>query len=128
MRIAAQVLEMSIIAYVVLLLSAIYSFGLTDAWPLYAILTCIAVWELYAAYVTLRRGYEPDFGLLKGVRHTRPTGIYALYVGVSVLSVECLILIGVAIRPLPIVELAEIAVLFAAILYLIFSLPSRRER
>jgi membrane protease YdiL (CAAX protease family) len=127
MRVDARVLENSLMAYVVLILLADDALA-ARAWYPYALLAFIALCELYAAYVTLRRDYDPDFGLLKRVRHTRPTGIYALYVGLSVLSVECLILIGLAIRPLSLEELAEIAAIFAAVLFVIFSLPGWHER
>jgi hypothetical protein len=127
MRVDGRVLEPSLLAYVVLFLLAIYSTPLVRTWYLYAMLAFIALYELYAAYVTLRRDYDPDFGLLKSVRHARPTGIYALYVGVSVLSVECLILIGLPIGPLSLEEPAEIAAILAAALFVIFTLPSRQE-
>ena len=121
MRVDARVIELSLFAYVPLLLLTLYpSF---HSWALVALLTLVGICLLGAAYITLRPSYDPTFGVLKGVRFPRSTGAYALYVGLSVLLLEANVLWLSDQLPLSSFNLSLLSLLGAGMILVVMTLP-----
>jgi hypothetical protein len=121
MWVDARVIELSVPADVLLLLLALDpSF---HSWVLALPSTLVGVCLLCAAYITLRPSYDPTFGLLQRVRSPRSTGVYALYVGLSVLVLETVVLLLSNRLPLSGVKVGLLSLIGAGMILLVMTLP-----
>ena len=93
------------------------------AWALVLPITVVGICLLGAAYITLRPSYDPTFGVLQGVQSPRATGVYALYVGGSVLLLESAMLLLSDRLPLSGVMVSLLSLLGAGIILLVMTLP-----
>jgi hypothetical protein len=83
----------------------------------------VGICLLGAAYITLQPSYDATFGELQGVRSPYSTGVYALYVGGSVLVHEIVMLLQSNRLPLYGVMVSLLSLLGAGNILLVMTLP-----